>query len=194
MRTGPAFRGCPVLFSCPSGLSRLACVLRPGGRAFGTSASPAVRPRRLVATRMAALDRMLALRSLMVASSWIACFVLACTPADIPSRTETAGSVETAPEDSATAAVEPAAEPPILEIVSDGAPGGGLPQAPAWVEPEAADPGPAAPSAPAGSVSVIEESWPDGKPKLRRSVLHDGDGIVNHGPFSKWHRNGVPAE
>jgi antitoxin component YwqK of YwqJK toxin-antitoxin module len=40
----------------------------------------------------------------------------------------------------------------------------------------------------------IEEHWPDGKPKLSRSVRRDGDGIVNHGPFRKWYPNGVVAE
>ncbi len=48
------------------------------------------------------------------------------------------------------------------------------------------DPKPAPPA-----TELIEESYPDGKPKLRREVKRDKDGIVNHGSFQRWYDNGV---
>jgi antitoxin component YwqK of YwqJK toxin-antitoxin module len=63
----------------------------------------------------------------------------------------------------------------------------------AGVEPAAGDGGSdAEPSG--GPREVLEEAWPDGKPRLRRAIQRDADGLFNHGPFRKWHPNGVVAE
>ena len=47
---------------------------------------------------------------------------------------------------------------------------------------------------PGESLDVIESFPPDGKPLLRREVLRDADGLVNHGKFERWHPNGMLAE
>jgi antitoxin component YwqK of YwqJK toxin-antitoxin module len=48
--------------------------------------------------------------------------------------------------------------------------------------------------APGQSLDVVEGFYPDGKPLLRREVLRDADGMVNHGRFQRWHANGAVAE
>ncbi|MHC4698800.1 MAG: toxin-antitoxin system YwqK family antitoxin [Planctomycetota bacterium] len=41
------------------------------------------------------------------------------------------------------------------------------------------------------NVKVLEESWPDGTPRLRRQVLEDAVGmLLNHGSYVRWHNNG----
>ncbi|MHC5114832.1 MAG: toxin-antitoxin system YwqK family antitoxin [Planctomycetota bacterium] len=38
---------------------------------------------------------------------------------------------------------------------------------------------------------VIEEHWPDGSLKLRRTVVEASDGtLLDHGTYTKWHMNG----
>lgn len=63
----------------------------------------------------------------------------------------------------------------------------------------AADPGPLAEIAafvPASgqSLDTIEVLDERGQPSLRRGVLRDADGMVNHGHFQRWHANGQMAE
>ncbi|MCP3981450.1 MAG: toxin-antitoxin system YwqK family antitoxin [bacterium] len=38
---------------------------------------------------------------------------------------------------------------------------------------------------------VIEENWPDGSRKLRKTVIKAPDGtVLDHGTYTKWHTNG----
>jgi hypothetical protein len=47
------------------------------------------------------------------------------------------------------------------------------------------------PSPHARSAEVIEEFWPDSKPRLRSGVLRKPDGTpVNHGTYTRWYENG----
>lgn len=48
--------------------------------------------------------------------------------------------------------------------------------------------------APGQSLDVVEVRSEDGSLKLRRGVLRDADGMVNHGHFQRWHANGQLAE
>lgn len=44
---------------------------------------------------------------------------------------------------------------------------------------------------PAENVQVVEEYWPDGKPRLRKQVRPNADGtLVDHGTCTQWHPNG----
>jgi uncharacterized protein len=47
---------------------------------------------------------------------------------------------------------------------------------------------------PGQSLDVIEVRDERGELKLRRGVLRDADGMVNHGRFQRWHPNGQQAE
>jgi antitoxin component YwqK of YwqJK toxin-antitoxin module len=39
---------------------------------------------------------------------------------------------------------------------------------------------------------VVEEFWPDGKPRLRREVSRSPDGtLVNDGIYTRWYQNGL---
>lgn len=48
--------------------------------------------------------------------------------------------------------------------------------------------------APGETLDVIEVQDERGEPSLRRGVLRDADGMVNHGHFQRWHPNGQMAE
>ena len=40
-------------------------------------------------------------------------------------------------------------------------------------------------------VEVLEESWENGTPRLRREVVRDAEGqAIDHGRYERWHRNG----
>ena len=45
-----------------------------------------------------------------------------------------------------------------------------------------------------GATTFVEEVYRDGTKKTRRQVLRTAEGIVNHGPYMRWHKNGVVAE
>lgn len=46
----------------------------------------------------------------------------------------------------------------------------------------------------AEGVEIVEESWPDGKLRLRKQVLRNADGtLVDHGTYTRWHPNGQKA-
>lgn len=44
---------------------------------------------------------------------------------------------------------------------------------------------------PPGNLQVIEEHWPDGRPRLRKEALSGPNGaLVNHGTYTRWFDNG----
>jgi len=45
-----------------------------------------------------------------------------------------------------------------------------------------------------GEIRVIEETYRNGEKKSRREVKKTDVGIVNHGPYVRWYKNGVVAE
>ncbi len=54
-------------------------------------------------------------------------------------------------------------------------------------------PPPATTTAPADALvpEVVEELWPDGRPRVRREVLRQPDGsVVEHGLYQSWYANG----
>jgi antitoxin component YwqK of YwqJK toxin-antitoxin module len=77
------------------------------------------------------------------------------------------------------------------------APQGGQATAPAGEAPAQRDRPPeidARPLAAGQTLDVLEVHDTEGRLRLRREVLRDEDGIVNHGRFQRWHPNGVLAE
>jgi antitoxin component YwqK of YwqJK toxin-antitoxin module len=44
-----------------------------------------------------------------------------------------------------------------------------------------------------GELRFIEQVYPDGRKKSRRQVKRTEEGVVNHGPYVRWYRNGVVA-
>ncbi len=45
---------------------------------------------------------------------------------------------------------------------------------------------------PAAKTEVLEDSWPNGKLRLRHEVLHQPDGtVVDHGTYATWFDNGM---
>jgi antitoxin component YwqK of YwqJK toxin-antitoxin module len=86
-----------------------------------------------------------------------------------------------------------------LAACEPGSPVNAPPDAPAKPAESASESGPPPEIAafalqPGQSVDVIEAFHPDGRPLLRREVLRDADGLVNHGKFQRWHANGLLAE
>jgi antitoxin component YwqK of YwqJK toxin-antitoxin module len=45
-----------------------------------------------------------------------------------------------------------------------------------------------------GDLRFIEQAYPGGNKKSRRQVKRTADGVVNHGPYVRWYKNGVVAE
>ena len=45
-----------------------------------------------------------------------------------------------------------------------------------------------------GELRILEQTYRDGSKKSRRHVKKTPEGIVNHGPYVRWYRNGVVAE
>jgi hypothetical protein len=57
--------------------------------------------------------------------------------------------------------------------------------------PLAADPAAHASNQITSDVRIIEEHWPDGARKLRKTVITTAEGVVlDHGTYTKWHPNG----
>lgn len=49
----------------------------------------------------------------------------------------------------------------------------------------------ATPAEPNLDIRVVEENWPNGSRKLRKTVIEAPDGAaLDHGTFTKWHTNG----
>ncbi len=45
-----------------------------------------------------------------------------------------------------------------------------------------------------GELRFIDQTYPNGKKKSRRQVKRTAEGVVNHGPYVRWYKNGVVSE